>query len=220
MSLPRLLAPIVDSGIIAQHLAGDSAALALLGNTLPTGAMLIVLITMLGPVSGAHLNPSVTLVSWLQSETGSRSALAYVAAQIAGAMVGVLLAHAMFEQSLLQVSIKDRSGLAQVFSEAVATFGLVLTILLTLRAKPQAVATSVGLYITAAYWFTASTSFANPAVTVARAMTDTFSGIRPHDAVGFIIAQLIGAAVGLVVASALAPRQAALTASCQARKPS
>jgi glycerol uptake facilitator-like aquaporin len=201
-----LLATVVGSGIMAERLADGNAALALLGNTLPTGAMLVVLITMLGPISGAHLNPAVSLVFFLRKEIGRRQALAYGAAQLAGAATGVLVAHAMFAEPLLQLSAKVRSGFPQVFSEGVATFGLVLTILLTLRARPRAVAMSVGLYITAAYWFTASTSFANPAVTIARAMTDTFSGIRPDDVAGFIVAQLGGAVCGLAAACALSTR--------------
>jgi glycerol uptake facilitator-like aquaporin len=201
-----LLATVVGSGIMAERLADGNIALALLGNALPTGAMLVVLITMLGPVSGAHLNPAVSLVVFLQGKSQWREASAYAAAQLAGAIVGVLTAHAMFAEPLLQISIKDRSGVAPVFSESVATFGLLLTILLTERAKPQAVATSVGLYIVAAYWFTASTSFANPAVTIARTLTDTFSGIRPDDIAGFIAAQVIGAACGLAAARALAPQ--------------
>jgi glycerol uptake facilitator-like aquaporin len=200
-----LLATVVGSGIMAERLAGGNGAIALLGNTLPTGAMLVVLITMLAPVSGAHLNPAVTLAFWLRREIPASYAGAYVAVQIAGALAGVLIAHAMFEQSLVQVSIKNRSGAAQAFSEAVATFGLVFTILLTLKAKPQAVAMSVGLYITAAYWFTASTSFANPAVTLARSLTNTFSGVRPEDVGGFIVAQLIGAIAALGAASLLRP---------------
>jgi glycerol uptake facilitator-like aquaporin len=198
-----LLATVVGSGIMAERLAGGNGAIALLGNTLPTGAMLVVLITMLAPISGAHFNPAVSLVFWLRSELKGSEMPLYIIAQLLGAAVGVLIAHAMFEVPLLQVSIKDRSGLAQAFSEGVATFGLVLTILLTLRARHQAVAVSVGLYITAAYWFTASTSFANPAVTIARALTDTFSGVRPDDVAGFIVAQLGGAACAMLAAAAL-----------------
>lgn len=212
-----LLATVVGSGIMAERLAGGNVALALLGNTLPTGAMLVVLITMLGPLSGAHFNPAVSLVFFLRREIPAREALAYAAVQFAGAALGVLIAHGMFDMSLLQVSDKARTGLGQGFSEAVATFGLVLTILLTLRAKPQAVAMSVGLYITAAYWFTASTSFANPAVTVARALTDTFSGIRPDDVTGFIAAQIIGALCGLVAAGMLTSRPAAKEDESQGR---
>jgi glycerol uptake facilitator-like aquaporin len=194
-----LLAAIVGSGIMAERLAGGNEALALLGNTLPTAAMLVVLITMFAPISGAHLNPAVTLAFWLRRDIAAAAALAYAAAQLIGALTGVLAAHAMFELPLVQVSVKARSGWAQGFSELVATFGLVTTILLTLRARPQAIAASVGLYIGAAYWFTASTSFANPAVTIARALSNTFSGIRPEDVVWFIPAQLLGAAIGVLV---------------------
>lgn len=192
-----LLATVIGSGIMAERLAGGNEALALLGNTLPTGAMLIVLITMLAPISGAHFNPAVTAVFLMKGDMSSAAGTGYVLAQIAGAIVGVFVAHAMFDQSLLQLSTKTRSGLAQGFSEWVATFGLVATILLTLRARPDAVATSVGLYITAAYWFTASTSFANPAVTLARAFSDTFAGIRLPDVPLFVLAQLAGAAAAL-----------------------
>lgn len=200
-----LLTAVVGSGIMAERLADGDAALALLGNTLPTGAMLVVLITMLAPISGAHLNPAVSLVLFLRQELPGRELLAYVAAQLAGAVIGVLVAHAMFDLPLLQMSATPRSGLAQAFSEGVATFGLVLTILLTLRAKPQAVAISVGLYITAAFWFTASTSFANPAVTIARVLTDSFTGIRPDDVLGFLVAQVMGAVSVLMVMRVLAP---------------
>ena len=176
-----LLATVIGSGIMGERLAGGNVALALLGNTLATGAMLVVLITMFGPISGAHFNPAVSAVFTLRGELHPRDLAAYVLAQVAGGIAGVLIAHGMFEESMLQISTKARSGPAQWLSEAVAAFGLVLTILLTLRVNPAAVATSVGLYITAAYWFTASTSFANPAVTVARALSDTFAGIRPAD---------------------------------------
>ncbi len=192
-----LLATIVGSGIMAEQLAGGNAAIALLGNTLPTGAMLIVLITMLGPVSGAHFNPVVTLGAVLRGEMIAWLAVTYVLAQIAGAIIGVLIAHAMFDVELLQVSAHARTGAGQWLSEVVAVFGLMTVIYGTLRANPQAVATSVGLYITAAYWFTASTSFANPAVTIARSFTDTFSGIRPVDAPGFIAAQIAGAVLAV-----------------------
>lgn len=201
-----LLAAVVGSGLMAERLAGGNTALALLGNTLPTAAMLVVLITMLAPISGAHINPAVSLVFFLRRALPGRELLAYVPAQLAGAVVGVLVAHAMFDAPLLQVALTARRGLAQAFSEGVATFGLVLTILLTLRARPQAVAVSVGLYITAAFWFTASTSFANPAVTIARAMTDSFTGIRPDDVPGFLIAQVVGAVLALAAARLLAPR--------------
>ena len=190
-----LLATVVGSGIMAERLAGGNVALALLGNTIPTGAILFVLITMLGPVSGAHFNPAVTLAFWMRREIKLNEALAYVGVQIIGAIMGTLVAHAMFEEILLQTSTNIRSGPAQWLSEGVATFGLVATILGTLRWRPEAVPTAVGLYITAAYWFTASTSFANPAVTIARSLTDTFSGIAPENAPGFILMQFVGAAV-------------------------
>jgi glycerol uptake facilitator-like aquaporin len=188
-----LLATVIGSGIMGERLAGGNVALALLGNTLATGAMLAVLITMFGPISGAHFNPAVTAVFAIRGEVAPRDVAGYLTAQIAGGILGVLVAHGMFEESILQISTKVRAGPAQWLSEAVAAFGLMLTILLTLRANPAAVATSVGLFITAAYWFTASTSFANPAVTVARALSDTFAGIRPADVVPFIVAQLLGA---------------------------
>jgi len=190
-----LLATVVGSGIMAERLAGGNVALALLGNTIPTGAILFVLITMLGPVSGAHFNPAVTLAFWMRREIKLNEALAYVGVQIIGAIMGTLVAHAMFEEILLQISANIRNGPAQWLSEGVATFGLVATILGTLRWRPEAVPTAVGLYITAAYWFTASTSFANPAVTIARSLTDTFSGIAPENAPGFILMQFVGAAV-------------------------
>ena len=190
-----LLATVVGSGIMAERLAGGNVALALLGNTIPTGAILFVLITMLGPVSGAHFNPAVTLAFWLRREIKLNEALAYVGIQIIGAIMGTLVAHAMFEEILLQTSTNIRNGPAQWLSEGIATFGLVATILGTLRWRPEAVPTAVGLYITAAYWFTASTSFANPAVTIARSLTDTFSGIAPENAPGFILMQFVGAAI-------------------------
>jgi glycerol uptake facilitator-like aquaporin len=203
-----LLATVIGSGIMGERLAGGNVALALLANTLATGAILVVLITMLGPLSGAHFNPAVTAVFALRKEMPPGEAAGYVAAQVAGGILGVLVAHGMFEEGLLQLSTKVRSGPAQLLSEAVAAFGLVLTILLTLRFNPAAVATSVGLYITAAYWFTASTSFANPAVTIARALSDTFAGIRPADVAPFILAQMAGAAAAMVVCRWLVPRQA------------
>ena len=202
-----LLATVIGSGIMGERLAGGNEALALLANTLPTGAMLVVLITMLGPISGAHLNPAVTLAFCTGGRIAARDAIAYAIAELAGAVIGVFLAHLMFELPLLQVSAKVRSGPAQAFSEWMATFGLVATILLTLRVKPSAIAASVGLYIGAAYWFTASTSFANPAVTVARAISNTFAGIRPEDVPLFVIAQVIGALSGAALAAVLLPRQ-------------
>jgi glycerol uptake facilitator-like aquaporin len=194
-----LLATVIGSGIMGERLSGGNVAIALLGNTLPTGAILFVLITMLGPISGAHFNPAVTAVLALRHELSRSDALAYVLVQVVGAVVGVLVAHLMFEENLLQISTKLRAGPAQWFSEWVAAFGLVVTILLTLKANRAAVAASVGLYITAAYWFTASTSFANPAVTLARALSNTFAGIRPSDVVPFILAQMLGAICALHV---------------------
>lgn len=194
-----LLATVVGSGIMAERLSDGNVAIALLGNTIPTGAILVVLITMLGPVSGAHFNPAVTLAFCLRGELTAREAALYVVFQVAGALVGVWAAHAMFAEPILQASATVRTGGAQWFAEIVATFGLVFTILATLRARPDAVAMAVGLYITAAYWFTASTSFANPAVTIARGFSDTFSGIRPLDVVPFVVMQLIGAVAALAV---------------------
>ena len=194
-----LLATVVGSGIMAERLAGGNVAIALLGNTLPTGAILVVLITMLGPISGAHFNPAVTLVFRMRGEIATGLALTYVAVQIAGGVAGVWAAHMMFEESVLQLSTKSRTGGAQWFAEAVATFGLVFTILVTLKSKAEAVPMAVGLYITAAYWFTASTSFANPAVTIARSLSDTFAGINPAHMPLFIVAQLAGAVVALAV---------------------
>lgn len=194
-----LLATVVGSGIMAERLAGGNIALALLCNTLPTGAILFVLITALGPISGAHFNPAVTGAFWLRGDIPASESGAYIAAQIAGGIAGVLAAHLMFDQTIFQLSAKLRDGPAQWFAEWVATFGLVATILLTLRANAAAVPAAVGLYITAAYWFTASTSFANPAVTIARAFSDTFAGIRLADAPAFIIAQFLGAVAALYV---------------------
>jgi glycerol uptake facilitator-like aquaporin len=194
-----LLATVIGSGIMGERLAGGNVAIALLGNTIPTGAILFVLITMLGPISGAHFNPAVTAVFAIKGEMSGPETLGYVAVQVLGGIIGVLAAHAMFDEAFLQLSTKVRAGPSQWFSEWVAAFGLVLTILLTLRANAAAVATSVGLYITAAYWFTASTSFANPAVTIARTFSNTFAGIRPQDVLPFAIAQLIGAIVAVYV---------------------
>lgn len=186
-----LLATVVGSGIMAEQLAGGNVAIALLGNTIPTGAILVVLITMFGPISGAHFNPAVTLVFKLRGDITTRDSLIYVLMQILGGVLGVWAAHLMFDLDVLQASQKIRAGGAQWFSEGVATFGLVITILFTLKARESAVAMAVGLYITAAYWFTASTSFANPAVTIARSLSDTFAGIRPADAPYFILAQIL-----------------------------
>lgn len=190
-----LLATVVGSGIMAENLADGNDAVALLGNTLATGAILVVLITMLGPISGAHFNPAVTLSFLFRREIGPGLAAAYVGVQVMGGLLGAALAHLMFDMDIVQVSTRARTGVGQWLAEGVATFGLVATILATLKARPSAVAAMVGLYISAGYWFTASTSFANPAVTVARSFTDTFSGIAPVDAPAFIVAQFVGAAV-------------------------
>jgi glycerol uptake facilitator-like aquaporin len=194
-----LLAIVVGSGIMGERLAGGNDAIALLGNTLATGAGLVVLITLFGPVSGAHFNPAVTLVMALRREIAPAAALAYVVAQAIGAILGVWIAHAMFALPILQVSEKLRDGPAQAFSEAVAAFGLVGTILGVSKFRPDLTAVCVGLYITAAYWFTASTSFANPAVTFARSLSDSFAGIAPASVPAFLAGQLIGAVTALVV---------------------
>jgi glycerol uptake facilitator-like aquaporin len=193
-----LVATVVGSGIMAENLTRD-VALALLGNTIATGAMLVVLIAILGPISGAHFNPAVTLVFTLRRELPMREALLYVAAQVIGGIAGTMIAHGMFDLPLLQASLKVRSGGAQWFSEAVAAFGLIATILAGLRFAHASVPALVGFYITAAYWFTASTSFANPAVAIARSLSNTFSGIRPQDLPGFVAAELSGAVVALVL---------------------
>lgn len=193
-----LVATVVGSGIMAENLTKD-AALALLCNTLPTGAILVVLIAVFGPISGAHFNPAVTLVFWLKREFLTNDALIYVVVQIAGGIAGTMIAHAMFGLPLLEASMKVRTGGGQWFAEAVASFGLIATILAGIRFERTSVPWLVGLYIAAAYWFTASTSFANPAVAIARSLTNTFSGIRPHDLPGFIAAECCGAVVGLVV---------------------
>jgi glycerol uptake facilitator-like aquaporin len=194
-----LVATVVGSGIMAERLTKD-VALALLGNTLPTGAILVVLITILGPISGAHFNPAVTAAFALRGEHRRSELMPYVAAQVAGGLLGTIVAHLMFDLAPLALSAKVRTGPPQWFAEVLATFGLVVTILAALRFQRTSIPWLVGLYITAAYWFTASTSFANPAVAVARAFTDTFAGIRPSDLPGFVVAELAGAwlAVALV----------------------
>jgi glycerol uptake facilitator-like aquaporin len=192
-----LVATVVGSGIMAESLTRDMA-LALLGNTLPTGAILVVLITILGPVSGAHFNPAVSLIFALRRELTPRDALLYMVAQIAGGIAGTVMAHAMFALPLLDTSLKMRTGGAQWFAEGVAAFGLVATILAGIQFNRPAVPWLVGLYITAAYWFTSSTSFANPAVAVARSLTNSFSGIRPADLPGFIAAELCGAVAAML----------------------
>jgi glycerol uptake facilitator-like aquaporin len=191
-----LTATVIGSGIMADRLT-DDVALALLGNTIATGAILVVLITLLAPISGAHFNPAVTLVAALRREISWGQGAAYVVAQLAGGLLGAVLAHLMFEAPALSLGVHVRTGPAQWLSEGVATFGLVLTILVASRHRPQAIPALVGCYIVAAYWFTASTSFANPAITVARALTDSFAGIRPVDVAPFILAQLAGAVLAL-----------------------
>ncbi len=203
-----LFATVVGSGIMAEQLAGGNVAVALLGNTLATGAMLFVLITMLGPVSGAHFNPAVSLVFRLHGELTTLTALAYILAQLAGGILGVWAAHVMFDLPILQLSDKARTGLGQWTGEFIATFGLVLTILGTLRSRQEWVPVSVALYIVAAYWFTSSTSFANPAITVARSLSDSFAGIAPANVAGFVIAQLAGAVLALWVSRVLFPPEA------------
>lgn len=198
-----LLAAVVGSGIMAAKLSAGNGALALLCNTLPTGAILAVLILALGPVSGAHFNPVVTLAFLLHGTVTRREAALYAACQVAGGVAGVLAAHAMFDLPLWQISQMVRTGPAQWFAEAVATFGLVLTIFCCLRTAREAMPYAVGLYITSAYWFTASTSFANPAVTMARAFSDTFAGIAPASTPAFIMAQVAGGLAGLLVANLL-----------------
>ena len=194
-----LLAIVIGSGIMGERLAGGNVAIALLGNTLATGAGLVVLITVFGPLSGAHFNPAVTLVFALRREISWPLASAYVVAQIVGGVSGVWAAHAMFAEPILQVSSKLRAGPAQGWSEFVATFGLIAAILGSIRFRPDATPLIVGLYITSAYWFTASTSFANPAVTVARMLSDTFAGIAPGSAPTFIVAQVLGAVCASVL---------------------
>jgi glycerol uptake facilitator-like aquaporin len=204
-----LLATVIGSGIMGAKLAGGNLALALLGNTLPTGAILVVLITIFGPISGAHFNPAVTLTLTLRGEMTPRQASHYMASQLVGAIVGVWAAHLMFDLPVWQLSTTVRSGTGQWFAEFVASFGLLLTILGCIAAAPSSTAYAVGLYITAAYWFTASTSFANPAVTIARALSDTFAGIRPQDVAPFLFAQFAGALLGAYVCGWLYAEQRA-----------
>lgn len=194
-----LVATVIGSGIMADRLS-DDVAVSLLGNTIPTGAILVVLITILGPISGAHFNPVVTMVFGLRREIALQAAIAYVAAQIVGGIAGSFLAHSMFELPILEISTTVRTGQGQWLAEIVATFGLVLTILGGLRFRSDAIPWLVGLYITAAYWFTASTSFANPAVAIARALSNTFAGIRPTDVPAFIVAEVVGALLAAAVA--------------------
>lgn len=201
-----LAGTVIGSGVLAARLAGGNDAIALLGNTAATGAMLFVLVTTLGPVSGAHFNPAVSMVMALRRQLSLGAAQLYVIAQVIGCIGGAWLAHAMFELPVLQLSQHERSGGSQMLSEGVATFALVFAILATLRWRPQAVPAAVALVITAGYWWTASTSFANPAITLARALSDTFAGVRLVDAPGFITAQLAGALLAWVTCSALLPK--------------
>jgi glycerol uptake facilitator-like aquaporin len=195
-----LLATVIGSGIMAERLAGGNQALALLCNTIPTGAILVVLITIFGPVSGAHFNPAVSLIFALRKEMPWPEMVLFWTAQIIGGIFGALVAHAMFELPLVQLSSTPRTGPGQWIAEIVAAFGLILTILGCLARNIAAVPMAVGLYITAAYWFTASTSFANPAVTIARSLSDTFAGIAPSNAPAFIAAQFVGALLGYLAA--------------------
>ena len=200
-----LFATVIGSGIMGESLAGGNVAIALLGNTLATGAILFVLIAMLGPVSGAQFNPAVSLVMALRGELAWRDLAPYLAAQLLGGVLGVWAAHAMFDLPILQFSHHARTGTGQWLGEFIATFGLVLTILGTSRHRPAAVPGSVALYIVAAYWFTSSTSFANPAISIARSLSDTFAGIAPSDVAGFVMAQLLGALAAHWVARILFP---------------
>lgn len=195
-----LVGTVVGSGIMADRLS-DDVAVSLLGNTIPTGAILVVLITILGPISGAHFNPAVTFVFWLKRQLSVSEGISYIAAQVLGGICGSLIAHVMFELPILQASTTVRTGGGQWVAEVVATFGLLASVLAGIRFREAAVPWLVGLYITAAYWFTASTSFANPAVAISRAFTDTFAGIRPIDLPGFIVAEFIGAALALALFS-------------------
>jgi len=198
-----LFACVIGSGIMAENLSGGNDAVALLGNTVATGAILFVLIVILGPISGAHMNPAVSLVAASRRELRWTDAAAYVAAQLAFGILGAWAAHLMFDLPALQLSVKARTGLGQWTGEAIATFGLILTILGSARFRPLWTPATVALYITAAYWFTSSTSFANPAITVARSLSDTFAGIAPHDVPLFILAQLLGAAAAALLARVL-----------------
>ncbi len=207
-----LLATVIGSGVMGSNLSGGNVALALLGNTIPTGAILVVLILVFGPISGAHFNPVVSVAFALRRELPWRDAGLYIGAQIIGAILGVLAAHVTFDLPVLQLSSKLRTGAGQGFAEFVATFGLLLTIFGCVARTPSATAYAVGLYITAAYWFTASTSFANPAVTIARAFSDTFAGIAPASVVAFILAQFAGMAAALATAKQLWAASAAQSA--------
>jgi glycerol uptake facilitator-like aquaporin len=200
-----LFATVIGSGIMAEHLSRGNDAVALLGNTIATGAILFVLIGMLAPISGAHMNPAVTLVMASRRALGWRDAGAYIAVQLAFGILGAWAAHLMFDLPTLQLSVKARTGLGQWTGEVIATFGLILTIIGTVRHRPALVPASVALYIVAAYWFTSSTSFANPAITVARSLSNSFAGIAPANVPAFIAAQLVGAALAAGLASWLFP---------------
>ena len=198
-----LFAAVIGSGVMAEALAGGNVAVALLGNTMATGAMLFVLVTMLGPISGAHFNPAVTLVMAARRALPWRDVAPYLAAQLGGGILGAWAAHLMFDLPILQASAKARVGIGQWSGEAIATFGLILTIIGTVRHRPAWVPVSVALYISSAYWFTSSTSFANPAITIVRSLSDSFAGIAPRDVPLFVVAQLIGALAGMIVGGRL-----------------
>ena len=195
-----LFVTVIGSGIMAERLAGGNAGVALLSNTIPIGAILFVLIAMLGPISGAHFNPAVTFAFWLRGEIDAVLAGAFVAVQVVAGSCGAIVAHIMFELPLFQISANSRTGIGQWVGEFVATFGLVITILLLLRYRATAIPAAVALYISSAIWFTSSTSFANPAISIARTFTDTYTGIAPVDVPMFIVAQIVGAAVAVGLA--------------------
>lgn len=213
-----LFATVIGSGIMAENLSRGNDAVALLANTLATGAILFVLIAMLGPISGAHMNPAVSLVAASRRELTRRDAAAYALVQLACGIAGAWAAHLMFELPALQLGVKPRTGLGQWVGEAIATFGLILTIIGTVRHRPEWVPASVALYITAAYWFTSSTSFANPAITVARSLSDSFAGIAPAHVPAFVAAQLAGAALAALLALFLFPRRRAFTPPASPRR--
>ena len=202
-----LFVAVIGSGIMAENLAGGNVAVALLANTIATGAILFVLIAMLGPISGAHFNPAVTVAFLIRREITASMAAAFIAVQVAAGSLGAFAAHVMFDLPVLQFSTKARAGVGQWTGEFIATFGLVLTILLLLRHRPTAIPAGVALYITSAYWFTSSTSFANPAITIVRGLSDTFAGIAPGDVPMFIVMQLVGAFAAVVVSHWLTPSQ-------------
>lgn len=198
-----LFAAVIGSGIMGEALAGGNVAIALLANSLATGAILFVLIAILGPISGAHFNPAVSLVMAAGRDLRWKDAAPYILAQLLGGLLGVLAAHVMFDLPVWQYSLKARTGVGQWLGEAIATFGLILTIIGAVRYRPEWVPAAVALYIASAYWFTSSTSFANPAITLIRSLTDSFAGIAPHDVAPFVVAQLIGAGAGALFGNAL-----------------